>query len=482
MNKLLTALCVTFFSISLTAQSTWVQLAAGGEFTVGLSNKGSIYTWGYNGSGQLGNGGSGDSNVNTPTKISDTLQFIQVDAGNYHALAIGSDSTLWAWGYNGYKQVDPNASSDIVPVPSVVDSSNKWVGIYAGFNISFAVDTLGDYYVWGSNVKGEAGVNSEALRIDKLTKIEGSNKFKEITCGKNYTLALDFQGNIWGWGDNEYNTLTSRHGEMEIVPVLIDSSDIYTAIASSYNSSHAVNADGKLFSWGSNKYKESGIKDAPEIIDTISSVGKESNMEFYFTDVVCGGTQCFATEGADNYIFTWGTNNIWRFSTGGYESDTVVLMDSNSTDYEIPIPSKGLDDGLSVFGGHILFFLKEAGRESYCGAGPNYVGQIGSSKDREKFEEINCSFGAITGAQDVLYDVADIRVYPNPAQHELFIDGLGEIIKDIKIINLQGQVLLHKEINSEYNQISINHLQPGIYVVHSILMDGSQGVTKIIVN
>lgn len=478
---LLIFICVLFNLPFISGQSTWTQLSAGGEFSIGLDIDGKVYTWGYNGSGQLGNGNSGNENVNMPTAILDTVACTEVQAGNFHGLALARDSSLWAWGYNGYGQVDPDSQEDIISVPVKVDTSQKWVDIYAGFNISFAVDTLGDLYVWGSNVHGEAGVGSDENEIRNLTKVNEGDRFKQISPGKYFTLALSIDGHIWGWGDNSMKTLTNSYGDEVNSAVRIDTSRIYEKVAASFNGSHALDLEGNVWSWGSNEYKESGVLDAPNVIDTLMKVGDSLDQNYIFTDLTCGGIQCFASEGSENDIYTWGTNNIWNFVNGKSESDTVIASTTVPNRYTLPMASKGLDDGLTIFGGHILMFERNSDFSTYCGVGPNYVGQIGGGMDRSKIEMIQCNLGSTSTSTVNGKSSNNITIYPNPAYDKAVVDAKGEIITRSQIISMQGEVLKDNKLRSEILTMNVADLSSGIYIVRLKTDQGKNITSKLIV-
>lgn len=481
MKNFILLLFASLSTIAMTAQNSWVQLSTGGEFTVGLGSDGGIYTWGYNGSGQLGNGDFGNDNVGEPTMVSGDNTYRNVAAGNFHAVAVGTDSTLWAWGYNGYGQANPVSSDEIIPRLTQIDTSHKWLKVYAGFNISFAVDTLNQLYVWGSNAKGEAGIGSNNLMIREITKVPGSENFKQLDCGKYFTLALDYKGNVWGWGDNSESVLTKFNEAIERLPVVIDSSRIYSKVASSYNSAHALTIDGDIYSWGSNEYLQSGVLEAPEILDTLMKVGENSAIPYRFTDITCGGIQCFAAEGSFGTLYSWGTNNVWRFVNGEYKSDTVIIADSKADAYDMPIASKGLDDGVNIFGGHILFFGKGSDRTTYCGVGPNHVGQIGTGEDRSKLTAITCGFGVITSMRNLYDMLIAVKVYPNPASDYLIVDGSENVINELRIVNMQGQTVYQEYCSQSHIRLDLTNLNSGIYYVQSYFKDGKRAYSKIII-
>nr|WP_229131638.1 InlB B-repeat-containing protein [Bifidobacterium mizhiense] len=151
---------------------TYVQVSAGGRHSIALGSDGYAYAWGYNSSGQLGNNTKTDSHVpvrvrdpGSPTDESRGLKAIQVSAGYWHSLALGSDGYVYAWGYNWYGQLGNNTKTDsYVPVP-VRDPANptdtskglKATQISAGYWHSLAVGSDGYVYAWGNNGNGRLG-------------------------------------------------------------------------------------------------------------------------------------------------------------------------------------------------------------------------------------------------------------------------------------------------------------------------------------
>ena len=151
---------------------TYVQVSAGGRHSIALGSDGYAYAWGYNSSGQLGNNTKTDSHV--PVRVRDPgspadetmgLKAIQVSAGYWHSLALGSDGYAYSWGYNWYGQLGNNTKTDsYVPVP-VRDPANptdtskglKATHISAGYWHSLAVGSDGYVYAWGNNGNGRLG-------------------------------------------------------------------------------------------------------------------------------------------------------------------------------------------------------------------------------------------------------------------------------------------------------------------------------------
>ena len=146
---------------AVVAGRSFVQVAGSilGLFALGLEADGSVYAWGENTSGQLG-----DNTVvlkSTPVLVVGNHSFIQVAAGGAHSLALKADGSVYAWGYNANGRLgnnDPTLSSKSSPVP--VSGSHAFIQVAAGGNHSLALKADGSVYTWGYNSNGQLGDNT----------------------------------------------------------------------------------------------------------------------------------------------------------------------------------------------------------------------------------------------------------------------------------------------------------------------------------
>ncbi len=153
---------------------TYVQVSAGSYHSLALGSDGNVYAWGNNRYGQLGDGTrttrTTPVRVKTPDRktypdLPKDFTYLQVSAGSYHSLALGSDGNAYAWGLNFYGQLGNNSSSDSsVPVrardstkPNDTSKGLQAVQIGAGSYHSLAVGSDGYTYAWGWNCTGQLG-------------------------------------------------------------------------------------------------------------------------------------------------------------------------------------------------------------------------------------------------------------------------------------------------------------------------------------
>ncbi|ARF14915.1 Ig-like domain-containing protein [Sporosarcina ureae] len=175
--------------------SNIVAVTAGSEHSVALKTDGTVFTWGRNSFGQLGNGETGDENV-VPQKVPGLTNIIEITAGNNHTLALKQDrTTIWAWGSNSYGQLgDGGRESKLQPVQ--VEGIQNVSGIAAGDNHTVAIKTNGTVWTWGRNTSGTASARTTPIQISGLTNAVAIGGGGEIN---SYTVAAGLDGTVWKW-------------------------------------------------------------------------------------------------------------------------------------------------------------------------------------------------------------------------------------------------------------------------------------------
>lgn len=138
------------------------QIAAGASFSVALGSDGRVWVWGISDSGQLGDGTTGSSRK-TPGLVSGLSGVKAIAAGNTHALAVKSDGTVWAWGSNGDGELGDGSGSDSA-VPVQVKGLTDVVAVSAGWMYSVALAADGSVWAWGLNSSGQLGDGTEESR------------------------------------------------------------------------------------------------------------------------------------------------------------------------------------------------------------------------------------------------------------------------------------------------------------------------------
>ncbi|MEJ2668457.1 MAG: hypothetical protein P8Z81_15410, partial [Deinococcales bacterium] len=151
---------LTFIAVAALSGHTITALAANGWHSLALEDNGSAWAWGYNAHGQIGNGASG-TDVLTPSAVAALSghTITALAAGSEQSLALEDNGTVWAWGYNGHGQIGNGASGTDVLTPTAVAalSGHTITAIAAGSGDSLALDDNGSVWAWGDNAHGQIG-------------------------------------------------------------------------------------------------------------------------------------------------------------------------------------------------------------------------------------------------------------------------------------------------------------------------------------
>ncbi len=241
--------------------TTWSAITAGTEYTVGIKSDGTLWAWGHNALGQLGDGTVVNKDI--PTQIGSATNWSTVAAGGHHTVGIKSDGTLWAWGYNPRGQLGDgtNVSKN---TPTQIGSAT-WSAITAGFEHTVGIKSDGTLWAWGGNRGGQLGDGTDISK-DIPTQI-GSATWSTVDGGFEQTMAIDKDGALWAWGSNSSGQLGDGTDVSKDTPTQIGSTT-WTAIASGVEHTAAIKPDGTLWIWGDNEYGQLGLgasadKDTP---------------------------------------------------------------------------------------------------------------------------------------------------------------------------------------------------------------------------
>ena len=170
----------------------------------------SAYCWGYNNNGQLGD--SSYTNRNRPTKVKapDNARFTDLSLGAYHTCGIIENGSVYCWGYNNRGQLGDN-SIDNANIPNytrIPGNKEKAIAITSGEHHTCALMDNNSIYCWGWNNYGQLGDGTYTNRnIPIISQINPTNDIVQISAGLRFTCALIENGSIYCWGYNDYNQI-----------------------------------------------------------------------------------------------------------------------------------------------------------------------------------------------------------------------------------------------------------------------------------
>jgi len=190
-----------------------VQLAGGGSHSLALAADGTAYAWGRNNFGQLGNNSTTDSS--TPVAVSlgampAGTKLVQVAVGDSHSLALAADGTVYAWGYNQYGQLGNNSTTNSsTPVAVTMPAGVRFVQLAGGGSHSLALAADGRLFAWGYNTYGQLGTGTKTNSLVPVAEASGTVAWTALAAGPtaNHSLVLGQQAAVYTAGNNSNGQL-----------------------------------------------------------------------------------------------------------------------------------------------------------------------------------------------------------------------------------------------------------------------------------
>jgi uncharacterized repeat protein (TIGR01451 family) len=249
------------------------RIDGGNYHTAAVKSDGTVWTWGYNGNGQLG-GGTVGADVTAPVQLAGLSDMATATAGGYHTIAAKQDGTVWAWGYNGNGRLGDGTTVQKTAPVQIAGLTNV-VEVVAGDAHTLALKSDGTVWAWGYNFYGQLGAGSFDF-TDRKTPVQvmGLSNVVAIAAGGKGSMALKADGTVWVWGnyklnmksavisDTDWSSTGGASGPYQ-VPGLANVVTIAAGgTATSGQSADvclALNADGEFYAWGSNDWGELGL-------------------------------------------------------------------------------------------------------------------------------------------------------------------------------------------------------------------------------
>jgi alpha-tubulin suppressor-like RCC1 family protein len=230
------------------------QIAGNGGDEMALDSSGAVWVWGNNLSGQAGNG-THDGQILTPQRVPGLSGVVQIAAGDASDYALKSDGTVWAWGYNEQGELGDDTTLNRL-YPSQVPGLTGISKIAAGQEVAYAIRPDGSVMAWGNNSQGLLGNGTGTGMSTIPVQVPGLTGISQISAGYSQAFALTaFAGTVWTWGDggNAGDGTISPY----FTPVQNGMSGVSQISAGDYDAA-AVLSNGSILTWGDDSYGQLG--------------------------------------------------------------------------------------------------------------------------------------------------------------------------------------------------------------------------------
>lgn len=314
----------TVVSLATTTNFNAKAIAAGGTTVMALLPDGTIWGWGGNTYGQVGDGTS--TNQSTPVRVPGLSNVAAIAVGGYHSAAIKLDGTVWAWGDNCCGQLGNGTSDGVAtwplpphPTPVQVTGMTNAINVAAGLFHTVALKKDGTVWTWGYNAQGQLGngTNNDSLVPVQVTSLASVTA---VAVGGSFSLALKSDGTVWTWGYNPYGQLGNGTKTNSNVPVQVTGLTNVTAIAAGGSHVIAAKSDGTVWAWGFNANGQLGNNTKTDSTTPVQVSGLTN-----VTKVAAGGAHSIALK-SDATAWVWGDNSSKQLGsavTGTYSSAPV---------------------------------------------------------------------------------------------------------------------------------------------------------------
>ena len=287
---------------TLAGGANWKQVAAGYLVTIAIKTDGTLWTWGRNNLGQLGTNNTTDRSTPVTTFAGGT-NWKQVSGGRGTSVAIKTDGTLWTWGDNSYGKLGDNtATNRSTPVTTFAGGTN-WKQVACGGYHTAAIKTDGTLWTWGRSFFGAIGDNTTTNRSTPVTTFAGGTNWKQVAGGQFHTAAIKTDGTLWTWGSNGGRAIGDNTFTDRLTPVTTFAGGTNWKQVACGTHTAAIKTDGTLWTWGSAGFGGLGVNDNTQRLTPITTFAGGTNWK----QVSCTINNIAAIK-TDGTLWTWGWN------------------------------------------------------------------------------------------------------------------------------------------------------------------------------
>jgi hypothetical protein len=289
------------------------RIAAGGRMSLAVKTDGAVWVWGYNRCGL----GAGVTQSYYPLQVPGLLDIEDIAVGNVDAgstnsdtcyvIALKKDGTVWGWGYNANGNLGDGTMFEKA-TPVQVKNLTDITAISTWLNHTLALKNDGTVWGWGSNMAGQLG-RGNTFSSTTPAPVSGLTDAVSISTGANFSIARKSDGSVWVWG---YNSGSFGNGSTawSFIPIRTDNLGSFTSFSSGYLCSHGLTSDGSGWSWGYNGEGQLGDGTAvnrlvPAPISGLSGISR----------IASGYTFTLAVK-SDGTVWAWGRNSNYQLGDG----------------------------------------------------------------------------------------------------------------------------------------------------------------------
>ena len=323
--------CVPVQTIS--GGNNWKQVSAGWYYAMAIKTDGTLWGWGRNGSGNIGTG-----NTIGPTSPVQTIsggnnwKQVSSSACGSHTSAIKTDGTLWVWGNNSSGQLGDNTISPKSSPVQTISGGNNWKQVSNGFVHTMAIKTDGTLWGWGYNINGLLGDNTILSKSSPVQTVSGGTNWKQVSANGSsvngtHTSAIKTDGTLWSWGAGSGGKLGDGTSVNRSSPVqIISGGTNWKQVSAGIVYSMAIKTDGTLWAWGYNSFGQLGDNTTSNRSSPVQVISGGTNWK-----QVSGGFGHTMATKTDGTLWAWGWNGYGQLGDGtNIDKSSPIRIDTSN--------------------------------------------------------------------------------------------------------------------------------------------------------
>ncbi|WKU07154.1 hypothetical protein [Micromonospora sp. HUAS LYJ1] len=371
-------------SLPLPAGTLLTDLAVGVGHVLAATSTGTVYAWGYNNLGQVGNGTTTEQRSPVPVSMPAGVTVRAVAAGPQLSLALTSTGDVYSWGDPstlGRSDTSTNTTPGRVELPPGTVAT----AISAGTTHAAVVTSTGQVYAWGDNADGELGTGgTDDSDLPTLMTLPPGVQAAKVAAGLFYTLVLTTSGQVYGTGTNEVGQLGdgTTTDRTTPVPALAPAGTVFTAIAAKLDSSLGLTSEGQVWGWGNYNQASTGSASSTRPV-RVAALPKG----VVFTGMSAGLSHNLAVA-ANQQVYAWGTNNRGQLGDG--------TTTDRASAVRVPLP-EGAEATVVAAGAYFSAVMVRTTLDLAFGA--NGSGQLGNYSHDNSFVPVSV---ALPGNMDMI--------------------------------------------------------------------------------
>lgn len=426
---------------------------AGNYQTLALKSDNTLWGFGANYNGELGDG---TYNVrNTISQIGVGSNWLMISTGAEHTIAIKTDGTLWAWGSNTSGQLGDGTTIK-KNIPIQIGTDNNWQSVSTKGWTSFGIKNNGTLWGWGQNTVSNIGLGYYSLNITVPTQVGIENNWKNIYAGHDHNIAIKTDNTLWCWGSNAFGQVgTGVFLGNYLTPTQVGTNTDWKTASTGLYHTLAIKNNGTLWAWGSN---ENGALGDGTTTNKNLPIQIGTSTDWNILSATYNSSYGIKNDGS---AWAWGNNSNYELGNGSTTNSYLPIQIGNESNWK----------SISCRASHEIA-LKTDNSIFYWGNNNNAI-------PNQSNIPLQLTNSCVLSINNYSHNSELLYLYPNHAKQIVRIfNGSESTIQSVIFIDMTGKKIL--DVNKNFDEINIEKLQNGIYIVSVNLgIDGYSNIKFI---